>query len=294
VPTKSHYLTPGAFVGQDGTTHLSSPRKNTVTGRVYEDVVKLYAQGSRSTITTLFTSDFFLADEVLGDPRTQLFPPLGIQEGLPEYIPDYIARETLLDAVADNTEFPSDSNCDTAVCREVTTFKNIFDHGGTVLTGTDMPLDFVGLGVHGNLRPLAVYGFSPYEALLTATRIPAEQLGVEEDLGTLEPGKLADMAFVEGNPLEQIRDAMQVRMTMKNGELFTIQELVEPFEEDETDDENDTYEGPGDDDDGDNIDADSDGAVDEDDEDKDDDDDTDGNNRDDDGDGAIDEDDDQK
>lgn len=104
-----------------------------------------------------------------------------------------------------------------------------------VLTGTDAPLVYFGLGVHGNLRPLVEYAFSPHEALLTATRLPAEHLGVEEDLGTLEPGKLADMVFVEGNPLERIEDAMQVRMTMKNGTLHTIQDLVEPFEETDSD-----------------------------------------------------------
>lgn len=37
------------------------------------------------------------------------------------------------------------------------------------------------------------------------------------------------MVFVEGNPLERIEDAMQVQMTMKGGELFTIEELLEPF-----------------------------------------------------------------
>lgn len=41
------------------------------------------------------------------------------------------------------------------------------------------------------------------------------------------------MVFVEGNPLEQIEDAIDVKMTMKNGELFTIQDLVEPFSTDE-------------------------------------------------------------
>jgi Tol biopolymer transport system component len=286
VPTKSHYLAPGALVGQDGTTHLSATqrlgyaRTQSVTNQTYEDIPKLYGQGERSAITTFFTTDFLLADEVMTDPRAQLFPPWD--------------REELFDAVEDNTEFPSDPDCDTALCRNANTFKNIIDHGGVILTGTDAPLDYFGLGMHANLRTFVEYAVSPYQALVTATRWPAERLGVEDDLGTLEAGKLADMAFVEGNPLEDISDAIQVEMTMKNGELHTIDELVEPFEEGETDDENDTYEGPGDDDDGDDIDADGDGAVDEDDEDKDDDDDSDGNNVDDDGDGAIDEDDDRK
>ena len=233
VPVGSHYLAPGAFVGQDGTTHLSATqrlgyaRTESATSQTYDDVIKLYGEGERSVMTTVFTSDFILADDIENDPRLQLFIPGGSVEtpgptGL-------AAREDLREDVADNTEFPSDPDCQTSLCRNVTTFKEIFDRGGVVLTGTDMPLDYPGIGVHGNLRPLAAYGFSPYEALLTATRYPAEHQGVDDDLGTIEPGKLADMAFVEGNPLEQIEDAIQVRMTMKNGELFTIQDLVEPF-----------------------------------------------------------------
>lgn len=226
VPTKSHYLAPGGFVGQDGTTHLSATqrlgyaRTESVTSQTYKDIIKLYAQGQRSVTTTFFTSDFILASEVQGDPRTQLFPPWD--------------RDTLLSnsgsgAVGDNDEYPSDPDCKTGTCRHANTFKDIFDRGGVVLTGTDAPLDYFGLGMHANLRALETYAFSPYEALVTATRAPAERLGVEEDLGTLESGKLADMAFVEGNPLENIRDAMQVRMTMKNGKLYSVEDLVEPY-----------------------------------------------------------------
>lgn len=221
VPVGSHLFAPGVFVGQDGTTHLSASqrldyaRTESGTNQTYDDVIELYGQGERSAMTTLFTTDFLLADEIESDPRTQLFPPW--------------ERDDLLEEVADNTEFPSDPECDTRVCKQATTFGNILDRGGIVLIGTDAPLDYVGLAVHQNLRPLVAYTLSPYEALLTATRLPAEHVGVDEDLGTLESGKVADMVFVEGNPLERIEDAMQVRMTMKNGKLFTIQDLVEPF-----------------------------------------------------------------
>jgi imidazolonepropionase-like amidohydrolase len=172
--------------------------------------------------TTFFTSDFILADEVEDDPRAQLFPPW--------------EREELLDDVADNTSLPSDSDCSSYVCRNTKTFKRIWEQGGPVFTGTDSPLDYVGLAVHGNLRPLTEYAFSPYEALLTATRLPAEHLGVDDDIGTIESGKLADMVLVNGNPLERIEDALQVEMTMSNGRLYSVEDLIEPFVSDDSTD----------------------------------------------------------
>lgn len=221
---------PSAFVGQDGTTHLSETqrldyaRTESATSQTYEDIIPFYGQGKRWVITTFFNTDFLLADEIERDPRTQLYPP-------------WVCTD-LRDDVSGNTEFPSDPDCDTTACRHANTFKDILDRGGMVLTGTDAPLIYNGLGVHENLRALEAYAFSPYEALLTATRFPAEHFGVDEDLGTLEPGKLADMVFVEGNPIERIEDAMQVKMTMKNGELFTIRDLVAPFvPEDDLDDD---------------------------------------------------------
>lgn len=231
VPVASHYMAPGLFVGMDGTSHLTGTQKlgyaRTVsaTDQTYDDVIALYGEGERGIETTLFTTDFLLAAEIQDDPRLQIFLPWesgDILDGLS-------TRADLLDEVADNTEFPSDPACETTACKFVNTFKRIADQGGTVLAGTDMPLEYVGVGLHSNLRGLEHYAFSPYEALLTATRLPAEYMGVEEDLGTLESGKLADMAFVEGNPLEQIEDAIQARMTMKNGRLHTIEDLVEPF-----------------------------------------------------------------
>jgi adenine deaminase len=98
-----------------------------------------------------------------------------------------------------------------------------------VVTGTDAPLDNPALGVHANMRMLVAHGWSAYDALRTATINPARYMGVSGDLGTLAPGKLADLIMVQGNPLERIEDAINVRMTIRNGVVFSTGELLRPF-----------------------------------------------------------------
>jgi imidazolonepropionase-like amidohydrolase len=66
---------------------------------------------------------------------------------------------------------------------------------------------------------------TPYEALKAATVNPAEALGL--DAGTIEPGKLADLVIVEGNPLDDIANAHKVKRVIVNGRLFEMDELLQ-------------------------------------------------------------------
>src|SRR6516165_12051357 len=88
--------------------------------------------------------------------------------------------------------------------KEEATVRNILRGGGIALAGTDSPLDNPALALHFNLRSQVHFGLAPYEALQTATRWPAKVFGVENDLGTLEPGKLADLVLIDGDPLLNI------------------------------------------------------------------------------------------
>jgi len=87
----------------------------------------------------------------------------------------------------------------------------------------------VNLGAHGQLQGLAAHwelwmfeqgGMTEMEALQVATINGARYLGMDEHLGSIEEGKLADLIVIDGNPLENIRDTEHVTHTMVNGRLY--------------------------------------------------------------------------
>jgi imidazolonepropionase-like amidohydrolase len=68
-------------------------------------------------------------------------------------------------------------------------------------------------------------GMSPMEAIVSCTRSAATALGLQDELGTLEAGKLADLVVLGGNPLEDIKAMRSVRRVMRSGKTLYIQDL---------------------------------------------------------------------
>ena len=100
-------------------------------------------------------------------------------------------------------------------------------HAGVpIVAGVDAPLVPYGASLHTELWAYVEAGFTPFEALQTATVNTAALLNAQDDLGTIEPGKLADLAIVEGNPLVNIRDTIRVKKVIKNGEVFSVEDLI--------------------------------------------------------------------
>ena len=64
------------------------------------------------------------------------------------------------------------------------------------------------------------YGMAPLEALRSATSTAAELMGWQDRIGTLEPGKLADIVAVDGNPVEDITAMKRVLFVMKDGVVY--------------------------------------------------------------------------
>jgi len=103
---------------------------------------------------------------------------------------------------------------------------SIYKAGGRVVVGTDSPFSPVGINTQNELEQEVRAGLTPFQALQTATTVPAELLGVAHDLGTVEAGKLADLVFVDGNPLVDIHDAMKIQKVMTNGVLYNLNDLI--------------------------------------------------------------------
>jgi imidazolonepropionase-like amidohydrolase len=66
---------------------------------------------------------------------------------------------------------------------------------------------------------------TPFQALKTATVNPAQALGL--NVGTIEPGRLADLAIVDGNPLQDPSATYRVTQVIANGTAFTRRALIE-------------------------------------------------------------------
>jgi Tol biopolymer transport system component/imidazolonepropionase-like amidohydrolase len=100
----------------------------------------------------------------------------------------------------------------------------VMQAGGRVCLGGHGQMQ--GLGPHWELRAFVQGGMTPLQALRVATLYPAQTLGLDQDLGSIEPGKLADFVVLEKNPLESIENSTSVALVVKNGTAYTPDELA--------------------------------------------------------------------
>ena len=100
--------------------------------------------------------------------------------------------------------------------------------GVPILAGTDAGsvLVYPGFSLHEELRLLVEEaGFSPGDALWSATVGPAQFAGLESELGAIAPGKIADLVVLDANPLASIRSTRRIRAVMQGGRLYNRKAL---------------------------------------------------------------------
>ncbi len=104
--------------------------------------------------------------------------------------------------------------------KELEVVRMLHKAGVPFLAGTDTPAGvhiFPGFSLHEELQRFVAAGFTPLEALQTATLNPARFFGMEEQLGTVEGGKLADMVLLTANPLVDIANTQKIAGVIVNG-----------------------------------------------------------------------------
>ncbi|HWP81717.1 MAG TPA: amidohydrolase family protein [Bacteroidota bacterium] len=156
--------------------------------------------GARSIEHGMLMDDEIL--RLMVQKGTYWCPTLGV------YIPEH---------PEDDTEFRR-----RIVARHREVFQKAMKMGVKIAFGTD-----VGAYAHGtSVREFILmvdYGMKPLDAIRSATLTASELLRMEREIGTLEPGKYADIIAVEGNPLENIRALERVKFVMKEGKTYKME-----------------------------------------------------------------------
>ena len=221
VETASHYLLPAVALGEDGMSHVSATERTgwayqrSLTGSSYEDGQDLMAKSGMWTISTTFSqSQYGEYSDMATDVRRGVSPPW---------------ENTRLQTAVTTAKSTDTTSAYTHLKQEEATVSDVLNAGGIMIAGTDSPLDLPATSLHLNLRAQVKYGRAPWQALETATSIPAKAFGLGKDLGTLEPGKLADLIIVSGDPLKNINDAASVQCVMENGVLRSVGSIMAPF-----------------------------------------------------------------
>ncbi len=215
----SHYMLPGLGYDVDGMTHVSATTRlgfaytRSSAGISYQDMRDLFSQQGAFDISTTFNPSLYAEDPTMvDDPRLSILNVPWDQA---------LLRAKRDAAVTTDLTVSLDS-----LRKEEDTVKSLFGHA---LAGTDSPLDNVATALHLNLRAQVKYGQENWRALQTATLLPSRMFNVDRDLGTVEPGKLADLAFINGDPLRDIKQLANVAGVMKNGRFYSVAELEAPF-----------------------------------------------------------------
>ena len=222
IPVTSHELYPAVKYNIDGVEHSSATSRRgfslklTSTNHIYGDVLSLISKsGMNMTPTTSLQGGFSY--------QTRRDTSLLSYEPYTHFYNETYRTNLMAQQQTMRRMMPGAVENFKTLAGNV---KKFLDAGARMTPGTDSPLIPYGLSLQIELQNWVEGGVTPFQTLRAATLWSAEAAGVGKDVGSIEVGKIADLIAVEGDPLSKIRDSMNVRYTIKNGNVWTLDELL--------------------------------------------------------------------
>lgn len=195
----------------DGSTGIEH---NIPTLKIYDDVRQFWGQSSVGYTPTLVVTYGGLTSEDYYYQKTEVWKHPILSRFVP---PDALQARSVRRVMAPESDFRDDDAAAVAL--------QLAEQGVIVNTGAHGQRE--GLATHWELWSFVRGGFTPLEALKLATINPARYLGMDQDIGSLEPGKLADIVVLNRNPLIDIHHTQEIADVMINGRLFDAKTLAE-------------------------------------------------------------------
>jgi imidazolonepropionase-like amidohydrolase len=172
------------------------------------------------------------------EQRVWITPTIVTLQGIhPEFVPptgdwaDYLSADlrAVMERQGDYLDEAGASCLSGALEVQRDFVRRVHDAGGLVVTGTDpvSPKLTPGFGLHAEMANLVQAGLTPLEAITAATGNGAEALGMLDRIGTIEPGKVADLVVVDGDPVADIREVGNTLWVFKNGVRYDPEALRE-------------------------------------------------------------------
>ena len=192
----------------------SAIEHNIPQSKLYDDVLQFWGQTNVAYTPTLVVTYGGLTAEDYWYQKTDVWKhPI-----LSSFVPPHILQPRSVRRIkAPDDDFYHVTSAATA--------KQLADRGVSVTIGAHGQRE--GLASHWEIWGFAQGGMSPVEALRSATIVAAEKLGFDQDIGSLEVGKLADLVVLDANPLQDIYQSDKVNMVMLNGRLYEAATLNE-------------------------------------------------------------------
>jgi len=111
--------------------------------------------------------------------------------------------------------------------RRFSTIPNFSNRAPSIMLGSKPSGLPPGLALHAEMRALSAAGLSGDQVLRAASGNPARILGLDDQIGRIAEGALADMVLVSGDPLTRIADAMNIVAVVRNGRFYSLVSLLE-------------------------------------------------------------------